>query len=123
MTLRRETLSQDTMNEAVELHHSLARKLLAGHSGYESATEGDAFIMAFHTASDALRWARDFQQGLLHLAWPEQLLQLEAGAPVWAVPGASQDTVMLRQYSTANFDTTLGSGTNLPMADFSNDPN
>ncbi|KAJ9514245.1 hypothetical protein QJQ45_012245 [Haematococcus lacustris] len=79
--------------------------------------------MAFHTASDALRWARDFQQGLLHLAWPEQLLQLEAGAPVWAVPGASQDTVMLRQYSTANFDTTLGSRTNLPMADFSNDPN
>ncbi|KAJ9518170.1 hypothetical protein QJQ45_010063 [Haematococcus lacustris] len=118
-----ETLTQDSMNEAVELHHSLARKLLAGHSGYESATEGDAFIMAFHTASDALHWARDFQQGLLHLAWPEQLLQLEAGAPVWAVPGANQDTLMLKQYSTANFDTTLGSGTNLPMVDFSNDPN
>ncbi|KAL6750703.1 nucleotide cyclase [Haematococcus lacustris] len=118
-----ETLSQDSMNEAVELHHSLARKLLAGHSGYESATEGDAFIMAFHTASDALHWARDFQEGLLHLAWPEQLLQLEAGAPVWAVPGANQDTLMLKQYSIANFDTTLGSGTNLPMVDFSNDPN
>ncbi|KAJ9533873.1 hypothetical protein QJQ45_026962 [Haematococcus lacustris] len=84
----RETLSQDNMNAAVELHHSLVRKLLVQHHGYESATEGDAFILAFHTPSDALRWAQAFQQGLLHLAWPEQLLQLDAGAPVWAAPGA-----------------------------------
>ncbi|KAJ9532985.1 hypothetical protein QJQ45_018084 [Haematococcus lacustris] len=82
-----ETLSQDDMNAAVELHHSLVRKLLVQHHGYESATEGDAFILAFHTPSDALHWAQAFQQGLLHLAWPEQLLQLDAGAPVWAAPG------------------------------------
>ncbi|KAL6754416.1 hypothetical protein V8C86DRAFT_354545 [Haematococcus lacustris] len=83
-----ETLSQDDMNAAVELHHSLVRKLLVQHHGYESATEGDAFILAFHTPSDALHWAQAFQQGLMHLAWPEQLLQLDAGAPVWAAPGA-----------------------------------
>ncbi|KAL6747219.1 hypothetical protein V8C86DRAFT_3148514 [Haematococcus lacustris] len=83
-----ETLTQDNMNAAVELHHGLVRKLLVQHNGYESATEGDAFILAFHTPSHALHWAQAFQQGLLHLAWPEQLLQLDAGAPVWAAPGA-----------------------------------
>ncbi|KAJ9532988.1 hypothetical protein QJQ45_018070, partial [Haematococcus lacustris] len=124
-----ETLTQDNMNAAVELHHGLVRKLLVQHNGYggasqfparthsvlhdpfithplsfistmrvlaasvaatwqKSATEGDAFILAFHTPSHALHWAQAFQQGLLHLAWPEQLLQLEAGAPVWAAPGA-----------------------------------
>ncbi|GFH28985.1 guanylate cyclase domain-containing protein, partial [Haematococcus lacustris] len=85
--LWKETLTQDNMNAAVELHHGLVRKLLVQHNGYESATEGDAFILAFHTPSHALHWAQAFQQGLLHLAWPEQLLQLDAGAPVWAAPG------------------------------------
>ncbi|KAJ9532991.1 hypothetical protein QJQ45_018077 [Haematococcus lacustris] len=110
-----ETLSQDDMNAAVELHHSLVRKLLVQHHGYESATEGDAFILAFHTPSDALHWAQAFQQGLLHLAWPEQLLQLDAGAPVWAAPGVRQPAVTSCSWcmigNHADWQTMLASGT------------
>ncbi len=46
------------MNRALELHHRLVRSLLDGHAGYESATEGDSFILAFHTPLDAVRLAQ-----------------------------------------------------------------
>ncbi|KAL6754411.1 nucleotide cyclase [Haematococcus lacustris] len=110
-----ETLSQDDMNAAVELHHSLVRKLLVQHHGYESATEGDAFILAFHTPSDALHWAQAFQQGLLHLAWPEQLLHLDAGAPVWAAPGAHAVVGLQKQASLLSSEAALSAGANLPI--------
>ncbi len=54
---RREQLPADAMNTALELHHTLVRKLLHRHGGYESATEGDSFIAAFHTPWDALAFA------------------------------------------------------------------
>jgi hypothetical protein len=48
------------MNTALELHHGLIRKLLhtRPHMGYESATEGDSFILSFHTPQAALAFAQ-----------------------------------------------------------------
>ncbi len=52
-------------------------KLLCGtnHRRYESVWEGDSFIIAFHTPSQALRFCMDVQQELLSLPWPTELLQ------------------------------------------------
>lgn len=35
------------------------------------ATEGDAFIVAFHSVTDAIRWAMHVQTALLNLLWPD----------------------------------------------------
>ncbi len=51
------------MSQALSLHNALARKLLATHAGYEAATEGDSFTVAFHTAWQALDFARVSQGG------------------------------------------------------------
>ncbi len=83
----RETLPMHAMDTAIRLHHTLIRKLLAEHRGYESATEGDAFIMGFHTASQAMHFACDLQQQLMTQPWPEQVLSFHVSAPVWAKVG------------------------------------
>ena len=41
--------------------------------GYEIATEGDSFLLAFHDPSDAVEWAVTTQQALLSAAWPRVL--------------------------------------------------
>lgn len=45
-----EMLPADVMDSAMREHHRIMRHALVMHDGYESATEGDSFIMAF-------RWA------------------------------------------------------------------
>eukprot|EP00899_Mesostigma_viride_P020129 jgi/Mesvir1/28117/Mv04697-RA.1 len=79
------------MSQCVQIHHRVIRTLLPKHCGYESNTEGDAFELVFHDASDALLWAMETQLALLHpesilgptrggsnpplpFRWPEQLL-------------------------------------------------
>ena len=47
---------KETMDEAISLHDKLLRGHLREYSGYEVATEGDAFVIAFHEATDAIRW-------------------------------------------------------------------
>jgi hypothetical protein len=44
------------------------------YNGYESACEGDAFILAFHTPKDSASFAIEAQQQLLAAPWPPQLL-------------------------------------------------
>ncbi len=80
----RETLPMEAMDEAIRLHNTLVRKLLAKYHGYESATEGDAFIMGFHTADDALQFATDLQQSLITQPWPAEVLQFHLAVPTWA---------------------------------------
>ncbi len=46
------------MNAALAMHHAAVRKLLDKCGGYESSTEGDGFITAFHTPTDALTFAQ-----------------------------------------------------------------
>ncbi|GIM07985.1 hypothetical protein Vretimale_11962, partial [Volvox reticuliferus] len=69
-----EALPADVMSEAVRLHHTCVRRLLLVHGGYESATEGDSFILAFLTARQAVAFAMDLQAQLLVQPWPEMLL-------------------------------------------------
>lgn len=45
--------------------------------GYESATEGDAFIIAFHSAQEAAHFACHVQVALQAAQWPQELLEHE----------------------------------------------
>lgn len=78
-----EALDADCMDVAVKLHGAAVRLLLTRHGGYESATEGDAFILAFSAAHDALSFSLDLQAELLQLAWPQQLLAQPLCAEVY----------------------------------------
>jgi predicted ATPase/class 3 adenylate cyclase len=62
------------MREALELHDRLLRELLVPCSGYEVKTQGDAFMVAFPSAVEAVRWCLAAQQALLHAPWPPGLL-------------------------------------------------
>jgi class 3 adenylate cyclase len=69
-----ECFSTAAMEAALALHHTMIRQLLVKHGGYESATEGDSFILAFHSAKDAVLFSMELQQALLAAAWPAELL-------------------------------------------------
>ncbi|KAG2500013.1 hypothetical protein HYH03_002295 [Edaphochlamys debaryana] len=78
-----EALPAAVMDASVGLHHACLRRLLLKHWGYESATEGDSFILAFRRSCDALAFALDAQTSLMQLEWPELLLQERICAPIW----------------------------------------
>ncbi|GFH27509.1 guanylate cyclase domain-containing protein, partial [Haematococcus lacustris] len=69
-----------------KLHHEVIRRSSMEHRGYECCTEGDSFILAFHTPSDAARFAVAAQAALVLAPWPQQLYQLEVCKPVWVSP-------------------------------------
>lgn len=60
-------------------HHAAVRQLAAKHGGYESNTEGDSFLLAFHRASDAASFGTSLQLELLAVPWPQELLNFEVG--------------------------------------------
>jgi predicted ATPase/class 3 adenylate cyclase len=62
------------MREALDVHDRLLRELLAPCSGYEVKTQGDAFMVAFASAVDAVHWCLSVQEALLHAPWPAELL-------------------------------------------------
>ena len=65
------------MKEVLGVHHSTLQQLLETFRGYESATEGDSFILAFHCPSDALAYADAAQKALLQAAWPQEMLDCD----------------------------------------------
>ncbi|KXZ50689.1 hypothetical protein GPECTOR_15g373 [Gonium pectorale] len=77
-----EGLPVQVMDVVLKLHHSVVRAVLHEHDGYESATEGDSFIVAFATPAAALAFATACQVALLKQDWPAELLQHPDGAPV-----------------------------------------
>ncbi|KAG1660556.1 hypothetical protein FOA52_002000 [Chlamydomonas sp. UWO 241] len=77
-----ETLDGGSMSCAIATHHSVVRKALAHFHGYEQATEGDSFLLAFHTPTDALGFAVQLQAGLLSADWEPELLAHPSCAPV-----------------------------------------
>ncbi|KAG2433775.1 hypothetical protein HXX76_008135 [Chlamydomonas incerta] len=87
-TLLWESLPADVMDVALHLHHDCLRRLATVCGGYESMTEGDSFIFAFHGAQAALLFCLTAQDELPHLDWPEQLLQHESCKPLWAIETA-----------------------------------
>ncbi|MBX3475014.1 MAG: tetratricopeptide repeat protein [Planctomycetes bacterium] len=52
------------------LHNQLMRAQITAHEGYEVKTEGDAFMVAFADALQALRFCADTQAALAAAAWP-----------------------------------------------------
>lgn len=50
------------MDKAIDVHDHVVRTQLGRFNGYEVTTEGDAFLMAFHDASDAIAWTLATQQ-------------------------------------------------------------
>jgi class 3 adenylate cyclase len=69
-----EKLSPQVMEAVLGVHHGTLQQLLDAHRGYESATEGDSFILAFHSPSDALAYTVAAQKALLEAEWPQELL-------------------------------------------------
>ena len=55
-------LGDDRWMELLGEHNRLVRTAIAEHRGYEVKTEGDAFMVAFQSARDALRCAIDVQR-------------------------------------------------------------
>ncbi|GLI61280.1 hypothetical protein VaNZ11_003629 [Volvox africanus] len=78
-----EELPEVVMDCALRLHHACLRRVLVRHQGYESATEGDSFILAFHRPDAALSFAVEAQQELLEQDWPAELLANEMCTPVY----------------------------------------
>ncbi|KAG2433525.1 hypothetical protein HYH02_012643 [Chlamydomonas schloesseri] len=80
-----ESVPQLAMARAVQTHHDTLRHLLKETGGYESATEGDSFILSFYGAPDAVAFCLRAQAALLACTWPAELLQQELCQPVYAV--------------------------------------
>ncbi|GFR42827.1 hypothetical protein Agub_g3784 [Astrephomene gubernaculifera] len=78
-----ECLPAYVMDKSVRLHHACLRKLLRTFNGYESATEGDCFILAFHAPADAARFALTAQMELMDQQWPNELLEHPDACEVW----------------------------------------
>jgi len=63
----------ETMEQALQLHNDVFRNTMREHHGYEVKTEGDAFMIAFADAAEALRFCIRIQYKLLEVHWPEKL--------------------------------------------------
>ena len=50
------------MDQAIDVHDHVIRTQLGKYNGYEVTTEGDAFLLALHDASDAIAWSAATQQ-------------------------------------------------------------
>eukprot|EP00798_Chlamydomonas_sp_ICE-L_P000098 gene98-5529_t len=70
-----EELPAGAMDAALATHHAIVRALLPNHRGYESATEGDSFILAFHHPNGAAMFAVEFQEAMMEVDWPQELLE------------------------------------------------
>ena len=71
------------MAEAVQTHHDMMRRLISRMGGYEVKTEGDAFMVAFHSATQACKWCITVQRELMEETWPEGTLANELCTPVF----------------------------------------
>eukprot|EP00754_Rhynchopus_humris_P003572 Rhum_TRINITY_DN11881_c0_g1::Rhum_TRINITY_DN11881_c0_g1_i1::g.47591::m.47591 len=68
------------MQVALQLHNETARRSINQHGGYEVKTIGDAFMVAFANATDAVLFGLDVQSELLSAPWPDSILQHPACA-------------------------------------------
>lgn len=57
------------MMEAINLHDRIMRSQITKFGGYETATEGDAFVVAFRNPGNAVAWAAAMQQVRCTLKW------------------------------------------------------
>eukprot|EP01089_Gocevia_fonbrunei_P020097 TRINITY_DN7356_c0_g4_i1.p1 TRINITY_DN7356_c0_g4~~TRINITY_DN7356_c0_g4_i1.p1 ORF type:complete len:444 (-),score=134.80 TRINITY_DN7356_c0_g4_i1:3-1334(-) len=65
----------DVMAHSLSLHNDLMRSKIKEFEGYEVKVEGDAFMVAFSSTLNAVKWAIDVQEKLLEVNWPEECLK------------------------------------------------
>src|SRR5918992_3204804 len=76
----------DTYVEALEGHRQVLRKAFADHGGVELDTQGDAFLVAFSRATDAVAAAADAQRALVE--GPIQVrMGVHTGEPIRTAEG------------------------------------
>jgi len=85
-----ETLGTERYVEVLDLHRRLLRRAFEAHDGYEVDEEGDALLVAFAGAGDAVAAAAEAQQALAAADWPEGVavrvrMGVHSGEPL-AVP-------------------------------------
>lgn len=76
-----------SMNEALRKHDTILRRLMRKFRGYEVKTEGDAFMVSFFTALDALLWCTAVQKALIAAEWPEDFLEQPAARVEYSPDG------------------------------------
>ncbi|GLI68043.1 hypothetical protein VaNZ11_012366 [Volvox africanus] len=76
-------LQTEVVERMLKEHNDCLRRLLLRHSGYEGSSEGDSFVLAFHSPKDALLFAMEAQAELLKVAWPEEVLALGSCASLY----------------------------------------
>jgi predicted ATPase/class 3 adenylate cyclase len=84
-------LGTSRYSEALDAHCRLLRAAFERHDGYEVNYEGDAFVIAFQNAHDAVAAAAEGQRALAEHAWPEGhelrvRMGLHTGEPELAPP-------------------------------------
>lgn len=60
----------------------LLRDNIEQFGGYEVQTQGDSFVIAFASVLAAVNFCTETQYDLLHLQWPNRVLQLPSCRPV-----------------------------------------
>jgi class 3 adenylate cyclase len=75
------------MSTAIHLHNNMLLQHLLYCGGYIVKTEGDAFICAFPTTLAAVWWSITAQLQLLHVPWPQEILDCEEGKEVYDEQG------------------------------------
>ncbi|KAG2446063.1 hypothetical protein HXX76_000665 [Chlamydomonas incerta] len=93
-----EELPSAVMDMALQLHHGCIRRVSTATGGYESATEGDSFILAFHTPQAAVLFCLAAQEELARIVWPQELLQDDTCKPLW-VRGAPKQQQQQQELS------------------------
>jgi predicted ATPase/class 3 adenylate cyclase/Tfp pilus assembly protein PilF len=86
-----ERLGADPYGRVLERHRELLRAAFAAHEGYEVDCEGDAFFVAFPSATDAVTAAAEAQRSLVAEPWPEECevrvrIGIHTGEPLAAPP-------------------------------------
>nr|CCA22979.1 conserved hypothetical protein [Albugo laibachii Nc14] len=79
----------EIMQEATRIHDAIMRNLLPRFCGYEIATRGDAFQLAFQSIKNAVEYCLTVQLELLHAVWPQALHNL--------IPSTRRERVGRRQ--------------------------
>lgn len=59
--------------EWLNIHNQLLRECIQQWNGYEVKTEGDAFMIAFFSEFEALRWSLTIQEKLNAIEWPKAI--------------------------------------------------
>eukprot|EP01062_Namystynia_karyoxenos_P012737 TRINITY_DN145_c1_g1_i1.p1 TRINITY_DN145_c1_g1~~TRINITY_DN145_c1_g1_i1.p1 ORF type:complete len:689 (+),score=209.26 TRINITY_DN145_c1_g1_i1:111-2177(+) len=70
----------EAMDEALSTHNRVMRRALRACAGYEVKTIGDAFMVAFKHATEAVKFCLQVQTNLVEEEWPEELQEVPAAA-------------------------------------------